>query len=215
MKLIFPLKTIGIIALVAAIATPSLQQPASAQAQDACSIASANFPKGGIYDGVNLSPTQQSAFDAFDKPRNATFIRLNQRAKRVTETNAAVMFFPKQGVTIPPDLKKKIAELERVVKPAQTPSLNAKYGQYGRFNPATKLVYSQALFEEYEREMKLLEDRSLEIRSIGFVEVRSMEVFSRSEIPMKWKAFLSRLRPPTTFPLNSLILSAYATNFLA
>jgi hypothetical protein len=163
MKLISPFKTISIIALIAAIATPSLQQPASAQAQDACSIASANFPKGGIYDGVNLSPTQQSAFDAFDKSRNATFIRLNQRAKRVTETNAAVMFFPKQGVTIPPDLKKKIAELERVVKPAQTPSLNAKYGQYGRFNPLTKLVYSQALFEEYEREMKLLEDRSLEV----------------------------------------------------
>jgi hypothetical protein len=162
MKLTFSPKTVGIIALLATIASPVLQQPASAQAQNACSIASAEAPKG-LDDGVNLSPTQQSAFDAFDKPRNATFIRLNQRAKRVTETDAVVMFFPKQGVTIPPDLKKKIAKLERVVKPAQTPSLNAKYGQYGRFNPATKLIYSQALFEEYEREMKLLEDRSLEV----------------------------------------------------
>jgi hypothetical protein len=162
MKLTFSPKTVGIIALLVAIATPSLQQPASAQAQDACSIASAEFPKS-IDDGVNLSPTQQSAFDAFDKPRNATFIRLNQRAKRITEANAAVLFFPKQDVTIPPDLKKKIAKLERVVKPAQTPSLNVEYGQYGRFNPATKLVYSQALFEEYEREMKRLEDRSLEV----------------------------------------------------
>jgi hypothetical protein len=162
MKLISPFKTISIIALIAAIATPSLQQSASAQVQDACSIASAKAPKG-IDGGVNLSSTQQAAFDAFIKPRDDLFSRLSKKAKRVVEPNATVMFFPKQGVTIPSDLKKKIAELERVVKPAQTPSLNAKYGQYGKFNPMATLVYSQALFEEYNREMKLLEDRSLEV----------------------------------------------------
>jgi hypothetical protein len=162
MKLTFSPKTVGIIALLATIATPSLQQPASAQAQNACSIASAKAPKG-IDGGVNLSSTQQAAFDAFIKPRDDLFSRLSKKAKRVVEPNATVMFFPKQGVTIPSDLKKKIAELERVVKPAQTPSLNAKYGQYGKFNPMVTLVYSQALFEEYNREMKLLEDRSLEV----------------------------------------------------
>jgi hypothetical protein len=156
-------KSVRTIALIIAIASTGLQQPASAQAQNACAIAYTKTPKGGIYDGINLSPTQQSAFDAFTKPRDALFIRLNPRANRVTKPNASIMFFPKEGVTIPPDLKKKIAEFERVGKPAQAPSLNEKYGQYGRFNPLTTLVYSQALFEEYEREMKRLENQSLEV----------------------------------------------------
>jgi hypothetical protein len=165
MKLIFPLKTVGIIALLVAIASPNLQQPASAQVQDACSIASAKLPKGGIYDGVNLSSTQQSAFDAFIKPRDDLFLRLNEKAKKVVKPNAVVMFFPKQGVTIPPELQKTIVELEKVVKPAQIPALTAKYGQYGKFNPMTTLVYDQALFEAFERGMKLLEDRSLAVMS--------------------------------------------------
>jgi hypothetical protein len=151
------------IALIIAIASTGLQQPASAQAQNACAIAYTKAPKGGIYDGINLSPTQQSAFDVFTKPRDALFMRLKPRANRATKPDAPIMFFPKQGVTIPPDLKKQIAKLERVGKPAQVPSLNEKYGQYGRFNPLTTLIYSQALFDEYEREMKRLENQSLEV----------------------------------------------------
>jgi hypothetical protein len=163
MKLTFSPKTVGIISLLVVAASPSLQPPASAQTQNACSIASAKAPESS-YDGVNLSPTQQSAFNAFSKPRDALSNRLSQKAKRVVKPNASVMFFPKQGAKIPSDLQKIIA-VERVVKPAQIPSLTAKYGKYGKFIPETTLVYSQALFEEYEREMKLLDDRSLEVMS--------------------------------------------------
>jgi hypothetical protein len=162
MKLTSLSKTVRTIALIIAIASPSLQQPASAQAQNACSIASAQGPRGSL-DGVNLTPTQSSAFDESSQRFDAWATRFNEKAKKVVKPNAPVGFFPKQGISS--KLQETLSIEANNAKPAQIPSLTAKYGKYGRFIPETTLVYNQALFEEYERQSRFLQDQSLTVLS--------------------------------------------------
>jgi hypothetical protein len=155
-------KSVRTIALIIAIASTGLQQPASAQAQNACTIASTQAPQSS-YDNVNLSPAQDSAFNAFSKKYDALAIRFNARAKKIIKPNAPVGFFIKQtGRNLTP-FEQQLSDEAGNSKPSQIPALNAKYGKYGKFIPETTLVYDQALFEEYQREVKLLDDQSLTV----------------------------------------------------
>jgi hypothetical protein len=150
------------IALIVAISSPGLQQPAPAQGQNTCVIASSQGPRSS-FDKVNLSPTQESAFNAFGKKYDALAIRFNARAKKIIKPNAPVGFFIKQtGRNLTP-FEQQLSDKAGNSKPSQIPALNAKYAQYGRFVPETTLVYDQALFEEYQREVKLLDDQSLTV----------------------------------------------------
>jgi hypothetical protein len=152
-------KSVRTIALIIAIASTGLQQPASAQAQNACSIALAQ--DRGTLDGIDLTPTQSSAFNAFSKRYDAVVVRFQERAKKVIKPNAPVLFFSKEGTKIPSKLQEALSIAAEKAKPAQIPSLTAKYSQYGRFVPETTFVYSQALFEEYGRAIQIVDDQSL------------------------------------------------------
>jgi hypothetical protein len=159
MKLMFRSKIVGIIALILATVVTELQQPASAQVQNACSIALAQV-RSSPFDGVNLTPKQLSAYDAINRDYNDRVIsRLMGKAKKVIKPDGNVMFSANQGVKIPPELE-KIAD---DAKSAQVPSLIAKYGRYGKFSPETTFVLDRALFEEYERQNQIYQNRIVAI----------------------------------------------------
>lgn len=166
MKLTFSSKTICSIALIAAIFSVGLQKPADAQtqpAQNACSIASAQVPEG-VFDGVNLSVEQFAAYDAVTKKYDDQVVtRLNAKAKKVIKPNAVVLFFPRQGIEISPQLQETIASEAGSSKPAQIDSLTAKYSQYGRFIPETTLVYDQKLYQEFQKESQVLQNQILAV----------------------------------------------------
>jgi hypothetical protein len=176
MKLTFSSKIFGTLSLIAlaAIGSVGLQKPADAQlqaqaeaAQNSCSIASAQVPQG-VFDGVNLSVEQFAAYDAVTKRYDSEVVpRLSTKATKVIKPNAVVLFFPKQGLKISPQLQETIASEAGSSKPAQIDSLTAKYGQYGRFIPETTLVYSQELFEESERESQVLQNQILAVMNLG------------------------------------------------
>jgi hypothetical protein len=151
-------KSVRTIALIIAIASTGVQQPTSAQAQNACSIASAQAPQS-TFDGVNLSPAQMSAYDAVIKKQDAQAPRLSAKGKKVIKPNATILFFPKQGVKIPPKLQEALSLEAGNSKPAQIASLTTKYGQYGSFVPSTTVVYTQALFDEFKKEGQILQNR--------------------------------------------------------
>jgi hypothetical protein len=163
MKSIFRSKTVGIIALIATITSTSLPKPALAQAQNACTIASTQVPSS-TFDGLDLSTTQMSVYDGIIKNYNDQIVPGQfAKAKRVVKPNAVVLFFPKQGEQIPSKLQEALSVEAGNAKPAQIAALNAKYSQYGRFVPETTLVYDQALFEEHQKEVRLLQNRILSV----------------------------------------------------
>ena len=159
-------KTICSIALIAVIFSPTLQKPADAQTQppqNACSIASAQVP-GSVFDGVNLSAQQFAAYDAAVKRYDEQVTpRLDAKAKRVIKPDALVLFLPKRGLEISPQLQETISIEAGNSKPAQIDSLTAKYSQYGRFVAETTLVYDQKLYEEFQKESKVLQNQILAV----------------------------------------------------
>jgi hypothetical protein len=172
MKPTFLSKTFGALFLIslAAIGSVGLQKPADAQqiaqaepATNACSIASAQVPES-VFDGVNLTAEQFAAYDAVTKRYDSEVVpRLTAKATKVIKPDARVEFFQRQGVEIPPQLQETIMKEAGNSKPAQIDSLTAKYGQYGSFIPETTLVYSQKLFEEFEKESRVLQNQILAV----------------------------------------------------
>ncbi len=186
MKLTFSSKTICSIALIAVIFSPTLQKPAEAQtqpAQNACSIASAQVPES-IFDGVNLSAQQFAAYDAVSKKYDDVVSQQNAKAKKVIKPNAVVMFFPKQGLEISPQLQETIASEAGNSKPAQIEALTAKYSQYGRFIPETTLVYDQKLYEEFKKERQVADNQILAVMNPQQRQKyqQNQEAFRRSDI---------------------------------
>lgn len=166
MKLMSSIKTVSTIALIAMIINTGFQKPASAQAQDACTIAS-NETRGA-FDGVNLTPTQFAAYDKITQEYDTKVVpRLNAKAKRIIKPNAPVGFFIKQtGRNLTP-FEQELSIKAGSATPAQIPALNAKYAQYGRFVAETTLVFDQALFEESERESKKLQNRLFAVMNLA------------------------------------------------
>jgi hypothetical protein len=192
MKLTFSSKTFGVLFLIAlaAIGSVGLQKPADAQlqaqaepTQNACSIASAQVPES-VFDGVNLSVEQFAAYDAIMKKHDDEVSpRLTARGTIVIKPNAVVNFFQRQGVEIPPQLQETIANEAGSSKPDQIDSLNAKYGQYGTFRPQRTLIYSQELFEEFEKERQVLLSQILTVMNPEQQQKyqQNQEAFRRSD----------------------------------
>ncbi|MBD2091829.1 hypothetical protein H6F67_18460 [Microcoleus sp. FACHB-1515] len=163
-------RTIVLAALVAVVGYVGLQKPANAQlqtqsepAQSACAIASEQAPNG-VFDGVNLSARQFAAYDAVINRYNTQVVpRLDARAERVIKPDAMVVFIPQRGVEVPSEVQNAISTEVIIATPAQIDALTARYSQYGSFFPEQTLVYSQALFEEFERESQALQNQILAV----------------------------------------------------